>query len=137
AAGAPGARAPRSRSSTATARWTSTAYAGSPTSRTSSCSSPARRSPDGSPTARPPRRPPRSRRPPGRDGPRGRELLVVLALVHVLLDRRPDHLPARLRVRLRLAREPRGGLRLRRLRRHRDRRYHGALLRLLPGAVLD
>ena len=43
------------------------------------------------------------RRPAGRDGARGRQLLVVLALVDVLVDGRPDDLPARVRLRLRLA----------------------------------
>ena len=76
----------------------------------------------------PPARPPRARRPPGRDGPRGRQLLVVLALVDVLLDGRPDDLPARVRLRLRLAGQHGRGLRLHRLRRHRDRRHHGAVL---------
>ena len=84
-----------------------------------------------------PPRPPRARRAPGRDGARDRQLLVVLALVDVLVDRRPDDLPAGLRLRLRLAGQPGRRLRLHRLRRHRHRRHDRAVLRRVPGDVLD
>ena len=65
----------------------------------------------GSPRERAPARPARARGARGRDGARGRQLLVVLALVDVLVDRRSDDLPARVRLRVRLARQP--GRRLR------------------------
>ena len=75
------------------------------TSRTSSSCSPARRSADGDRGADVElgrlERPGDDRRP----RPRGRQLLVVLALGDVLVDGRADDLPARVRLRLRLARE--------------------------------
>ena len=49
-------------------------------------------------------RPPRAPGAGGRARPRGHQLLVVLAVDDVLVDRRADDLPARLRLRLRLAR---------------------------------
>ena len=55
--------------------------------------------------ARPPRAPGADRR----AGARDRQLLLVLALDDVLLDRRADHLPAGVRLRLRLARHAVGG----------------------------
>ena len=86
-----------------------------------------------------PRRPapPRARGAPRRDGARDRQLLLVLALVDVLVDGRPDDLPARLRLRLRLAGQRGRRLRLHRFRRHGDRGDDGAVLRRVPGDVLD
>ena len=74
--------------------------------------------------ARPPRAPGAGRR----ARPRGRQLLLVLALDDVLLDRRADDLPARLRLRLRLAGHDGRRLRLRGVRRHRHGGHRGALL---------
>ena len=73
----------------------------------------------------------------GRALPRDRQLLVVLAVGDVLVDGRADDLPARLRLRVRLARLAGGRIRLRRVRRHRDGRDRGALLERVPGDVLD
>ena len=55
--------------------------------------------------------------------------------IDVLLDRRADDLPARLRLRLRLAGLDGRRLRLRRVRRHRHGRHRGAVLVGLPGDV--
>jgi hypothetical protein len=55
------------------------------------------------------RRPPRAPRARRRARARGRQLLVVLALGDVLVDGRADDLPARVRLRLRLARQHVGG----------------------------
>ena len=132
------ARASRSSASTAATGTRSRASGGRRTSRTSSCSSPARRSTDG--RSRPRGRAARPARAPGAHGrarPRDRQLLVLLALEHVLLDGRADDLPARVRLRLRLARQHDRRLRLRRVRRHRHRRDGGAVLERLPGDVRD
>ena len=59
---------------------------------------------------------------------------LVLALDDVLVDRRADDLPARVRLRLRLDRLDGRRLRLRRVRRHRDGRDRGAVLERVPGA---
>ncbi len=72
----------------------------------------------------------RARRSAGRDRSGGRQLLLVLALVDVLLHRRSDDLPARVRVRLRVAGLARRRLRLHLVRRHRDRRDDRAVLGL-------
>ena len=60
---------------------------------------------------------------------------VLLALVDVLVDGRADDLPARLRLRLRLAGLAGQRPRLRRVRRHRHGRDGGAVLVGLPGDV--
>ena len=73
----------------------------------------------------------------GRARPRGHELRLLLARDDVLLDRRADDLPARLRLRLRLARLDGRRPRLRRVRRHRHGRHRGAVLERLPGDVRD
>ncbi len=115
------------------------ASAGRRTSRTSSSCSPARRSTDGG-HARPARRQARPSRAPGAHRsarPRGDQLLVVLALGDVLVDGRADDLPARLRLRVRLARQQDRRLRLRPVRRHRHGRDGGAVLERLPGHVRD
>ena len=85
------------------------------------------------PRAGPPRAPRAARRARARD----HQLLVVLALDDVLGDRRADDLPARVRLRLRLARLDGRRLRLRRVRRHRHGRDGGAVLVGLPGDVRD
>ena len=76
-------------------------------------------------------------RPAGGDGERGGQLLLLLALIDLLVDGRPDHLPARVRIRLRLAGlSSVGGYPLHPVRRHRNRRDHRAVRRRLPGDVL-
>ena len=77
------------------------------TSRTSSCCSPGRRSRDRRRARRVAPRPPRAPGDRRRARPRGHQLLVVLARDDVLVDRRADDLPARVRLRLRRARSPR------------------------------
>ena len=82
-------------------------------------------------------RPPRAPRAHRRARARDRQLLLVLALVDVLVDGRADDLPAGVRLRLRLARQQDRRLRLRRVRRHGNRRDGGAVLERLPGDVRD
>ncbi len=85
---------------------------------------PAHRRGDRLSTAAPPRRAGPSRAPGagGRARARDHQLQLVLALDHLLLDGRADDLPARLRLRLRVAGRDRRRVRLRRVRRHRDGR---------------
>src|SRR5204863_535564 len=66
---------------------------------------------------------------------RGHQLLLVLEVERVLLDGRADDLPARLRVRLRLAGLARRGLRLRAVRRDGHGGDRGALLLRVLGDV--
>ncbi len=73
----------------------------------------------------------------GRARARDRELLLVLALVDVLLDGRADHLPAGIRLRVRLAGEQDRRLRLRRVRRNGNCGDGSALLQRVPGDVRD
>ena len=87
-----------------------------------------------------PQRAPRPARALGADGrprARGHQLLVVLAVVDVLVDGRADDLPARVRLRLRLARQHGRRLRLRRVRRHRHGGDGGAVLERFPRDVRD
>ncbi len=107
-----------------------TASAGRPTSRTCSCCSPGRRSV----VERSPARAPGAER---RARARDHQLLLVLAVDHVLVDRRADDLPARVRLRLRLAGHDGRRLRLRPVRGHRHGRHRGAVLERLPGHVRD
>ena len=105
--------------------------------RTCSCSSPARRSPDGH---RGTHREDRTSRAAGdhrRPRPRDRQLLVVLARRDVLVDGRADDLPARVRLRLRLARQHDQRVQLRRVRRHGDGGDGRPLLVGLRGDVRD
>ena len=136
-AGAPGRASRSSASTAATASAASRASAGRRTSKTSSSSSPARRSADGD---RGPHREDRAPRAAGdhrRPRPRGRQLLVVLARGDVLVDGRADDLPARVRVRLRLAREHDQRVLLRPVRRDRDGRDSRSLLVRVRGDVRD
>ena len=87
--------------------------------------------------SRRPARTARAARAHGRARARGRQLLVVLALEHVLVHGRADDLPARVRLRLRLARQPGRRLLVRRLRRHRHGGDRGAVLVRVPGDVRD
>ena len=129
----------RSSASTAATGSRSTASGGRRTSRTCSSCSPARRSADGGRerSASAAARPARALGAHGRARARGRQLLVLLAVGDVLLDGRADDLPARVRVRLRLARQHCRRLRLRRVRRHGDGRDGRALLERVPGDVRD
>ena len=100
--GAP-ARAWPCSASTRTASIRSRASAARRTSKTSSSCSPARRSTDGCDRAAADR-PARAARPDRRPRARDRQLLVLLALDDVLVDRRADDLLSRVRLRVRLAR---------------------------------
>jgi hypothetical protein len=127
-------RASRSSASTAGTASRSTANGALPISRTSSSYSPARRSPDGD-DGRTAKRAPGPTRTSGahrRARPRGRALLVLLEVEHVLVHGRTDDLPAGLRLRFRLARQPDRRLRLRRLRGDRDRGHRGVVLERFP-----
>jgi lipooligosaccharide transport system ATP-binding protein len=73
-------------------------------------------------------RPPRAPRAQGRARARDHQLLLVLEVERLLVDRRADDLPARVRLRLRLARHVGRRPRLRPVRRHRHGRHRGAVL---------
>ena len=68
---------------------------------------------------------------------RGRQLLLVLEVHHLLLDGPADDLPDRLRLRLRLAGHDGRRLRLRAVRRHRHGGHRRALRERLPRHVRD
>ncbi|CAA9485555.1 MAG: hypothetical protein AVDCRST_MAG53-971, partial [uncultured Solirubrobacteraceae bacterium] len=81
--------------------------------------------------------PPRARRDRRRRLPGGRELRLLLEGDDVLLDRRTDDLPPRVRLRLRHAGLRGRRLRLRRLRRHGHSRDGGAVLQRVSCDVRD